>query len=63
MYCRDRFALGNKKPVLTAVHPAYACEATTAKERGRKIEFVPRVTVNGRGQSSAHHTVSRNKVA
>ena len=37
MYCRDRFALGNKKPVLTAVHPAYACEATTAKERGRSL--------------------------
>ena len=26
-----------KKPVLTAVHPAYACEATTAKERGRSL--------------------------
>ena len=37
MYCRDRFALGNKKPVLTAVHPAYACKATTAKERGRSL--------------------------
>ena len=36
VYCRDRFALGNKKTfALTVVHPAYACEATTAKEPGR----------------------------
>ena len=34
VYCRD--LLGNKKTfALTAVHPAYACEATMAKEPAR----------------------------
>ena len=32
VHCRDR---GNKTFALTAVYPAYACEATTAKEPAR----------------------------
>ena len=35
VYCRDRFTLGNKKTFKGPVHPAYACEATTAKEPAR----------------------------